>query len=75
MCVCVCALEVQMVVSSLDGAGNLGPLQEEPVPLTIKLSLKKYYIYSILPACVPAGQKRAPDLIRDGCESPCGSGN
>ncbi|XP_055465799.1 potassium channel regulatory protein isoform X2 [Psammomys obesus] len=25
---------------------------------------------SILPACVPAHQKRSPDLIRDGCEPP-----
>ena len=22
--------------------------------------------------CVPAGQKRAPDFITDGCEPPCG---
>jgi hypothetical protein len=32
-----------------------------------------YYVYSILPACMPTGQKRAPDLITDGCEPPCGS--
>jgi len=31
-----------------------------------------YYVYSILPAYTPAGQKRAPDLITDGCEPPCG---
>ena len=34
-----------------------------------------YYIYSILrilSACMPAGHKRAPDLITDGCEPPCG---
>jgi hypothetical protein len=31
-----------------------------------------YYVYIILPACTPAGQKRASDLITDGCESPCG---
>jgi hypothetical protein len=31
-----------------------------------------YYVYSILPACTPAGQKRAPDLITDGCELQCG---
>ena len=30
-----------------------------------------YYVYSVLPACIPGGQKRAPDLIWDGCESPC----
>ena len=23
------------------------------------------------PACTPAGQKRAPDSITDGCEPPC----
>jgi hypothetical protein len=34
--------------------------------------LKIYYVNSILPACVPAGQKRAPDFIIDGCEPPCG---
>jgi hypothetical protein len=31
-----------------------------------------YYAYSVLPACMAAGQKRAPDLIVDGCEAPCG---
>ena len=31
-----------------------------------------YYVYSVLPACMPTGQKRAPDLIKDGCEPPCG---
>ena len=31
-----------------------------------------YYVHSVLPACVPAGQKRAPDLTIDGCEPPCG---
>jgi hypothetical protein len=30
-----------------------------------------YYVYSILPACLPAGQKGAPDLIIDGYEAPC----
>jgi len=30
------------------------------------------FMYSILPAYVTAGQKRAPDLITDGCEPPCG---
>jgi len=29
-------------------------------------------MYSILPAYVTAGQKKAPDLITDGCEPPCG---
>ena len=31
-----------------------------------------YTAYSFLPACMPAGQQRAPDLIIDGCEPPCG---
>ena len=31
-----------------------------------------YYVYNILSVCLPAGQKRAPDLIIDGCEPPCG---
>ena len=26
----------------------------------------------VLPACTPAGQKKAPDLIVDCCELPCG---
>jgi hypothetical protein len=34
--------------------------------------LKKKKIYSIVPACIPAGQKRASDLIIDGCEPPRG---
>jgi hypothetical protein len=32
-----------------------------------------YRVYSVLPACMPVGQKRASDLITDGCELPCGS--
>ena len=31
-----------------------------------------YYVYNILSVCMSAGQKRAPDLITDGCEPPCG---
>ena len=31
-----------------------------------------YYIYISLSACMPAGQKSAPDLITDGCEPQCG---
>ena len=27
-----------------------------------------YYVFSVLPACIPAGQKRAPNLLTDGCE-------
>ena len=41
-------------------------------------SFKKYLfvclfisVPSVLPACVPAGQKRAPNLITDGCRPPC----
>jgi hypothetical protein len=30
------------------------------------------YVYSILSACIPTEQKRAPDLIIDGCEPPYG---
>lgn len=30
-----------------------------------------YYAYRILPACIPTHQKRAPDLITDGCEALC----
>jgi hypothetical protein len=29
-------------------------------------------MYSVLPECMPTGQKRAPDLITVGCEPPCG---
>lgn len=29
-------------------------------------------MYSILPASIPKGQKRAPDLMIDGCKLPCG---
>ena len=31
-----------------------------------------YYVYNILPPCMPACQRRAPDLITGGCEPPCG---
>jgi hypothetical protein len=31
-----------------------------------------YYVYGVPPACVPACQKRVPDLIIDGYESPYG---
>ena len=31
-----------------------------------------YYVSNILSVYMPAGQKRAPDLITDGCEPPCG---
>ena len=31
-----------------------------------------YYAYSVLPACMPPGQKRAPDFIAGGCVPPCG---
>lgn len=29
-------------------------------------------MYSVLPAYMPIGQKRAPDLNMAGCEPPCG---
>jgi hypothetical protein len=44
----------------------------------IKINFKEvfstfiYYVYNILPACILAGQKRAPDLIIDGYEPPYG---
>jgi hypothetical protein len=39
----------------------------------IKKKKKKiYYIYSVPPACMPAGQKRAPNLTIDGYEPPGG---
>ena len=31
-----------------------------------------YYVYNILSPCMSAHQKRAPDLIMDGCEPSCG---
>ena len=31
-----------------------------------------YYVYNSLPAYMPTGQKRAPDLITDGCKPRCG---
>jgi hypothetical protein len=48
-------------------------------PLLLKSSIsffKKdlfvYYLHSVLPACMPAGQKRVPDHIIDGYELPNG---
>ena len=35
-------------------------------------SLFYFYVYSVLPACMPAGQKRVPGLITDDYEPPCG---
>ena len=31
-----------------------------------------FIMYTTFLPCMPAGQKRAPDLIIDGCEPPCG---
>ena len=31
-----------------------------------------YYVYNILPQCMPTRQRRAPDFSTDGCEPPCG---
>ena len=36
------------------------------------LNLFIYCVCNILSACMSKGQKRAPDLIIDGCEPPCG---
>jgi hypothetical protein len=41
-------------------------------PFLLVLDLLIYYGYSILPVHMLAGQKRAPDLITDGYELPCG---
>jgi hypothetical protein len=30
-----------------------------------------YYVYRLLQACMPSGQRRVPDLIIDGYEPPC----
>jgi hypothetical protein len=40
--------------------------------LSLSLSVSPHYVCSILPACMPACQKRAPDLIIGSCEPPCG---
>ena len=40
-----------------------------------QLTYFKIYLlvmYNVLSACIPAHQMRAPDLITDGCEPPCG---
>jgi hypothetical protein len=37
-----------------------------------KKDLFIYYIHSVLPAYMPAYQKRVPGPITDGCELPCG---
>ncbi|CAO2614112.1 hypothetical protein LEMLEM_LOCUS16408 [Lemmus lemmus] len=37
-----------------------------------RIGLFIYYVYNVLPACMPSGQKRTPDLITDGCEPPYG---
>ena len=29
------------------------------------------YVYNVLSLCMPAGQKKAPDIITDGFEPPC----
>ena len=42
------------------------------IPLSFSSFLKIYYVYSVLPACMPAHQKTELDLIIDGCEPPCG---
>jgi hypothetical protein len=34
-----------------------------------------YYVHKVLPACMPAGQKRAPNLIIDGMSHQVDAGN
>ena len=46
--------------------------KKEVIPRGIIFLRFIYYVYSILSACMPAGQKRAPDLITDGFGSLCG---
>lgn len=38
---------------------------------TAALKIYHVYVYSVLPMCVPALQKRAPDRSIDACEPPC----
>ena len=53
---------------------NLGPMNF--IVLGFWLIFLKYlfiyYVYNILSLCMPAGQKRTPDPIIDGRETPCG---
>jgi hypothetical protein len=50
-------------------SGGLCPVAASP-PLFSFIFM--HYVCSGLPVCKPVGQKRAPDLISDGCEPPCG---
>lgn len=44
-----------------------------PFPSLFSVSfLKIYLLYSVLPSCMPACQKRALDLILDACKAPYG---
>ena len=50
-------------------------LLDEGSVLTYMIVIKDlftYYVHSVLSLCMLAGQQRAPDLIIDGCEPPCG---
>ena len=40
------------------------------VPSLFFKDLFIYYVHSVLLVCIPAGQKRGPDLITDGSEPP-----
>jgi hypothetical protein len=40
--------------------------------MSFLVKVMELFVYSILPAHIPAHQKRAPNLIIDGWESPCG---
>jgi hypothetical protein len=48
-------------------------IYKEPEGIFLKRDLFNYHVYSILPACLPAGQKRASDPVTDGYETSCGS--
>jgi hypothetical protein len=45
---------------------------KEQTTLIFFKDLLVYYVYSVLPTCMPEHQKVAPHLITDGCEPPCG---
>jgi hypothetical protein len=42
------------------------------MPVQEKQGNNGLFIYSVLPTCTPAHQKRASDPITDGCEPQCG---
>jgi hypothetical protein len=53
----------------MEGSGSV----QADVVLDKELRTFSVFItYSVLPAYMPSCQKRAPDLIKDGFEPPCG---